>query len=40
MKCSLSNCNIVMIYSVGPDPVEGGPLLGELGIEPALEGDC
>ena len=36
MKCSLSNCNIVMIYSVRPDPVESGALLIKLRIKSTL----
>ena len=36
MKCSLSNCNIVMIYSVRPDPVESGAFLIKLRIESTL----
>ena len=36
MKCSLSDCNIVMIYSVRPDPVESGALLIKLRIESTL----
>lgn len=36
MKCSLSDCNIVMIYSVRPDPVESGALLIKLRIKSTL----